>query len=295
MKSSRSLRDLIQYGANRLRGVQIESANLDAQLLAACVLGVSRTYVLIYPELKLTPKQESEYMALIERRSLHEPVAYITGTCEFMSLAFAVDENVLIPRADTETLVEAAISEANSRGARRVLEIGTGSGCVAVSLAVNCPSLSVTAVDISPSALDVARANAQAHGVSRRVAFMQGDIFEDRLTDVLTVSGGFDMLVSNPPYITAAEMAALVQSVRGFEPHTALSGGQDGLMFYREIARRAPALLNESAAVLLEIGCTQGGQTRDIFNNFGNISVLKDLTGKDRVLRADNISIQKGL
>ena len=294
MKSSRSLRDLLRYGSNRLRSLHIESANLDAQLLAALVLGVSRTYVLTHPELELTPEQESEYLCLIQRRSLKEPVAYITGKCEFMSLAFTVDESVLIPRADTETLAEAAISEAHGRGARSALEIGTGSGCVAVALAVNCPGLNVTAADISPRALDIARVNAQAHGVSRRIDFVLGDIFEDRLTDVLTAYGRFDMLVSNPPYITAAEMADLPPSVRGFEPREALLGGEDGLMFYREITRRAPELLNEGAAVLLEIGCTQGGQVRDIFHNFDNIAVLQDLAGKDRVLRADYIYNKRG-
>ncbi|MCL2851630.1 MAG: peptide chain release factor N(5)-glutamine methyltransferase [Defluviitaleaceae bacterium] len=291
MTNSRSLRNYLTYAANELRRLHIESANLDAQLLAAHVLRQNRVYVLTHPEIELTQEQARKFDSLIERRSRHEPIAYILGFCEFMSLTFAVDNNVLIPRADTETLVEAAISEVHGRGARRVLEIGTGSGCIAVSLAVNCPDIHITAVDISPPALDVAKDNAAAHGVNERVRLVHGDIFDNRLTSALAASGRFDMLLSNPPYITAAEMSGLPPSVRSYEPHTALLGGSDGLNFYREIARRSPSLLSARAAILLEIGCDQADQVRDIYGGkFTNIAILQDLAAKDRVLRADYVS-----
>jgi len=281
-------------GSDRLRLTSAESAGLDAQLLAALVLGTNRTHVLTHPELELTQDQERQFFSLIERRALHEPVAYISGICEFMSLSFYVNRHVLLPRPDTETLVEAAIREVGRHGAQRVLEVGTGSGCIAVSLAAYCPDISVTAVDISADALSVASFNAEAHKVDSRVTFVNGDIFNDSLTTSLGTVGRFDILLSNPPYITSAEMAELPPSVASFEPHAALAGGADGLNFYREIARRASGLLRDRAGILLEIGCTQADDVQDILgsHSFANISVHQDLSGKDRVIRAE-YSIQR--
>jgi len=261
---------------------------LDAQLLAAFVLGADRVYVLTHPERGLSPEQERRFEGLVERRGRHEPVAYILGTCEFMSLGFAVSADVLIPRADTECLAEAAIAHIRGTGARRVLEIGTGSGCVAVSLAVSCPDVLVTAVDISPAALDVARRNADVHGVGKRITFVLGDIFRDSTCAALAATGRADILVSNPPYITAEEMAGLPASVGGFEPHMALAGGADGLDFYREITRRAPELTGEGAAVFYETGCRQGVSVCEILRKrgFTDVRILPDLTGRDRVVHA---------
>ena len=288
MTTSRTLRDLLAWGTCMLRRAGIESASIDTQLLAAFVLGQSRTYVLTYPEIELTPAQEQEFQTLIERRYLHEPVAYLVGSCEFMALTFTVNKHVLIPRADTEALVETAISEVNARGIRSALEIGVGSGCIAVSLAVNCPAIHITAVDISEHAIDVARANAITHGVDDRVTFVHGDIFDDNLIGNLAAYGPFEMLLSNPPYISAAEMTELPPNVRGYEPHAALLGGPDGLSFYREITRRAPVILG-CGVIMLEIGCNQADQVSGILRGggFRNVNKLQDLAGKNRVIQAD--------
>jgi len=279
------LGEAIRRGANILQNVGIETVWLDAQLLAAFVLGQDRLYVLTNPQLSLTLEQEHTFFALIERRRKFEPVAYIIGECEFMGLRFAVNEHVLIPRPDTEILVEAAIAKIREQGIRRVLEIGTGSGCIAVSLAVNCPDVCVTAVDISPNALDVARRNAVAHNVAERINFVEGDVFAG-ICEEIELAGKFDLIISNPPYISATEMAQLEPNVREFEPHTALFGGDDGLDFYREISRRAGSLLEPSGVIMFEIGCDQAMSVHNILseNGFTNITTLRDLAGRDRVV-----------
>ncbi|MCL2617232.1 MAG: peptide chain release factor N(5)-glutamine methyltransferase [Defluviitaleaceae bacterium] len=286
--NNRNLRDLLRYATDTLRLSGIESAALDAQLLAAYVLKQGRVYVLTHPELELTTEQADRFHSLITRRCQHEPVAYLTGTCEFMALDFTVNEHTLIPRADTETLVEAAIAHIRRHNCQRILEIGTGSGCISVSIAVNCLNTRITAVDISSNALSVAVANAANHNVGSRVCFIQGDIFNNSLAKELSGFGSFDIIISNPPYITAEEMRTLPPNVHRFEPHTALFGGNDGLAFYKEIARRSPSLLAASGIALLEIGCTQAKATQDIFQKYGftHTTILQDLASKDRVLSA---------
>ncbi|MCL2674127.1 MAG: peptide chain release factor N(5)-glutamine methyltransferase [Defluviitaleaceae bacterium] len=283
--NSLSLDEAIRQGANILQNAGIETAWLDAQLLAAFVLGQDRLYVLTNPQLGLTPEQGHEFFALIERRKKFEPVAYIVKECEFMGLRFAVNEHVLIPRPDTEILVEAAIAKIRECGIRRVLEIGTGSGCIAVSLAVNCPDVHVITVDVSPKALNVARRNAEVNKVSERISFAEGDVFAD-VCEELAVTEKFGMIISNPPYISAGEMAQLEPNVKNFEPHTALFGGDDGLDFYREISRRAPSLLEPSGVIMFEIGCDQAMPVHNILSEHGlaDITTMRDLADKDRVV-----------
>ena len=283
--NSLSLGEAVRQGANALQNVGIETAWLDAQLLAADILWQDRLYVLTNPQLVLTTEQEQKFFELIERRKKFEPVAYIVRECEFMGIRFAVNEHVLIPRPDTEILVEAAIAKIRENGIRHVLEIGTGSGCIAVSLAVNCPDIHVTAVDISPKALNVARRNAAVNKVSERISFVEGDVFTD-VCERLAAAEKFGMIISNPPYINAEEMAQLEPNVLDYEPHTALFGGEDGLDFYREISRWAGSLLEPSGVIMFEIGYDQAKPVHNILNEHGfvNITTMRDLADKDRVV-----------
>lgn len=213
-------------------------------------------------------------MALIARRQKLEPVAYILGEKEFFGLSFLVDENVLIPRPDTEILVEWAL--ANFHGGA-VLDIGTGSGCIAVTLAKHLPGAKVTAADISPAALAVAKKNAARHGVD--IAFLQLDILS------AFPDGKFGLIVSNPPYIRPDVIDGLSASVRDFEPYGALAGGDDGLAFYRAICQKAPAHLAFGGLLAFEIGFDQADAVRTLMGkSFTGITVVKDLAGCDRVV-----------
>jgi len=279
------LSDAIRQGTITLQEVQIETASLDAQLIAAYVLQRDRLYVLTNPQMELTAEQAQTFFALIKRRSKFEPITHITRTCEFMALEFEVDEHVLIPRPDTEILVEAAIAKIREQDVRHALEIGVGSGCIAVSLAVNCPDVYITAVDISPKALEVAKRNAITHSVAERISFAEGDVFAS-ICEELELAGQFGMIISNPPYISVDEMAQLEPNVHDFEPHTALFGGDDGLDFYREISRRAPSLLEPAGMIMFEIGCDQAMPVHNILSECGfvDIATMRDLADKDRVV-----------
>lgn len=287
----KNIRDILREYTSVLRECGIESAGLDIQLLLAHVLEKDRLYVLANPSHTLTLTQMNDLQTLVTRRAQHEPIAYIIGYCEFMSLKFAVNRHTLIPRADTETLAETAIEKIRKEGVKNVLEIGTGSGCIAISLAVNCPDLHVTALDISSGALQLAQANANTHEVSQRINFLHGDIFDHGLTARLERSAPFGAIVSNPPYISAPEMLCLPPSVHLYEPHTALQGGQDGIVFYDEIARRAPGLLEAPGLLLLEIGWDQADSVSFILKQqgFDHIGIIRDLCGKNRVLAAKRV------
>lgn len=224
------------------------------------------------------PDTAAVYRSLLAARSRHVPLQHLTGEQEFMGYPFLVNEHVLIPRQDTECLVEAAVKQIKKKsGNITMLDLCTGSGCIAVSLKKLLPKAHVTATDLSKEALAVAKENAGR--LQADISFLQGDLFEP-------VTGQFDLIVSNPPYIEAETIGTLMPEVRDHEPRQALCGGADGLDFYRRIAKEAPAYLKPGGALYLEIGCEQGKAVMALLleNGFEKVSCLQDLAGLDRIV-----------
>jgi release factor glutamine methyltransferase len=261
----------------------VESPRLEAQILLAHVLGWPKIDLMVRYDEEPTPAERARFKELVQRRVEHWPVAYLIGRREFYLLPFEVSPAVLIPRPETETLVLAALDLLKAKPAAAVLDLGTGSGCVAVSLAHQAKAATVTAVDVSPDALDVARRNAAAHGVADRVRFVAGDLFAP-----VPAGSAFDLIVSNPPYVTPAELGTLAPEVRDHEPRLALDGGPDGLNFYRRIAADAGKYLKPGGCVLVEIGATQDAAVRSVFAaaGFAVGPPLKDAAGRPRVITA---------
>ena len=283
------VREQLRLGVERLAVAGIDSPRLDAEVLLAHCLTMSRAQLLVGGELPVDGHIARRFEALLARRSRREPVAYILGKQEFWSLDFAVTADVLIPRPDTECLVEVALRYAAKLPAARPLKIAdlcTGSGAVAVSLATELPSAELYASDISLKALQVARANAQAHHVAQRVQFFAGDLF-DALAQRAELR--LELIVSNPPYVRGDEIAMLAPEVSRWEPRLALAGGADGLDFYRRIVAVAPDYLTVDGALAVEIGA---GMAADVLaicadtGRYGEIEVIQDYAGKDRVVLA---------
>jgi len=269
-----------------------QTAELDARVILAHVAGCDTEELHLRGEEMLAADQIAKCLMMVNRRAMHEPVQYITNHAEFMSLPFFVDANVLIPRPDTEILVEAVNAEFKTVAATG-LDLCTGSGCIAISIAHYCPKVKLTAIDNSTAALAVARKNAVANGIAERIELVQSDMFtafkqDNTECETDALGAPFDFIACNPPYITAAEMKTLAPNVRNFEPKTALEGGADGLDFYRIIAREAKQYLKPGAPLFLEIGCEQAESVKQLLTEagFGSMTVLKDLAGLDRVVTA---------
>ncbi|GAW68652.1 n5-glutamine S-adenosyl-L-methionine-dependent methyltransferase [Geoanaerobacter pelophilus] len=237
----------------------VENPRLEAEWMLCEALSLDRVGLYLNFDKPLSDAELALYRGMVARRGRREPLQYILGSQEFMGLEFRVTPAVLIPRHDTEVLV----TEAVERGAscRSILDIGTGSGCVAVAVAKALPEAEVSTVDVSGEAIEVARGNAERNGVS--VQFFHGSLFEP------FAGKRFDMVVSNPPYITSTDLASLQQEVRDFEPVGALDGGGDGLDFYRRITADAPAHLNPGGWLLFEVGAGQAGDVLELLNSCG--------------------------
>lgn len=253
---------ILQWTTDFFRDKGIESARRDAELLLGSSLKLDRVGVYLHFDRPLQESELTAYRALVVRRANREPLQYILGETEFWSLSFAVSPAVLIPRADTEVLVEEAL---RLNCGPRILDVGTGSGAIAVSLAHELVDAEVVALDISPEALLVAQANARRNGVDDRIVFLEGDLA--RLPE-----GPFDLIVSNPPYIPAADVDGLMPEVRDFEPRRALDGGLDGLYPYRMLAAQACLCLAPGGWLLVEVGIDQALAVRQMFAEAG----LKD-------------------
>jgi release factor glutamine methyltransferase len=255
----------------------VENPRLEAEWMLCEALSLDRVGLYLNFDKPLSDHELAAYRSMVARRAKREPLQYILGSQEFMGLDFQVSPAVLIPRHDTEVLV----TEAAKRGcgSRSILDIGTGSGCVAIALAKALPEVQVSSVDISGEALAVARDNAQRNGVS--VEFVQGSLLEP------FTGRRFDMIVSNPPYIPAADLDTLQQEVRGYEPLSALDGGADGLDFYRRITQAAPDYLNPGGWLLFEVGAGQAPQVLELLGAGGlgkeSFTVL-DPAGIERVV-----------
>ena len=248
----------------------------DGEILLSNIMGMDFLELTLNRECKLNKVQEEKLFSYYERKKPGEPVYYITGSCEFMSLEFMVNKNVLIPRSDTETLVE-YVTDRIGNSKKTVLDIGTGSGCIGISIKKYCPNAEVTCLDISEDALKVAEVNAKANGVNIKRLNM------DILCNI--PDNKFDFIVSNPPYIRPEVIQKLDKNVKDFEPYTALCGGEDGLLFYRRIISVIRDLLNEGGELAFEIGYDQGEEVLALVSQkFNECGIIKDLCKNDRVV-----------
>jgi release factor glutamine methyltransferase len=279
-----TIRALLAWTSEFLKSKGNEAPKREAELLLAHVLGCKRLDLFVRFEEEPRESERTKFRELIQRRVAGWPVAYLVGSREFYLLPFDVDPAVLIPRPDTETLVLEALQRLKPLTAPEVLDIGTGSGCIAVSLAHQKKDARITATDVSPDALAVAQRNAVKHGVADRLTFLQGDLF-----DPLPPGSTFDLIASNPPYIAQGEFATLAPDVRDHEPRIALDGGPDGLAFYRRIASGAAPFLKSGGSLLLEIGYTQDAAVRGLLAERPELELgptLKDMGGHPRVVTA---------
>lgn len=269
----------LAWAAVHLRPVADRPA-AEAELLLAALLERPRAFLLAHPEAPLTAEQAARYADWVTRRAAHEPLPYITGRVEFYGLEFTVTPAVLIPRPETELLVDEALAGLAGRAAPTAVDVGTGSGCIAVTLAVRVSGLRLVAVDLSRAALTVAQANATRHGVADRIAFCAGDL-------LTPLAGPVELIVSNPPYVAEAEWPALPPSVRR-EPRLALLAGPEGLDALRRLLAQAPARLRPGGLLLAEIGERQGKAAQTLARAAfprAEVVVLSDLAGRDRLLR----------
>ena len=271
--------DVLKDTAQRLKKAGIETANLDARLLLCEYLQKDKIYLIINSDEDISTDEKFEQ--LVSRRENYEPMQYILGEAEFYGLDFKVNENVLIPRPDTEILVEQIIDFVGNDFCT-VLDIGTGSGCIPVSVAVNCENVKAYSVDISHEAIKIAKENAVLNGVENKVDFLNIDILRD-FPDFKV-----DCIVSNPPYIEENVIPTLMNDVKNFEPYIALSGGADGLVFYRRISEKGYEILKSGGMIAFEVGYNQSKAVANILENDGyvNIRIANDLAGIGRVVTA---------
>ena len=286
-----TVRSRLRAGTETLARAQVESARLDAEVLLAAALSRRREDLYTFGcDEEMTEEQSACYQRMLARRARREPVAYIVGMREFWSLSFSVTPGVLIPRPETELLVELALKACNAHELTaerpiRVLDLGAGSGAIAVSLAKERDDVEVWGTDLAPEAVEAATLNARRHGVDGRSHFLFGDLF----FPVRGRESFFHVIVSNPPYIRRAEIGQLPIDVRGWEPAMALDGGIDGLDFYRLIVAQAPTYLADGGCVLVEIGADLGPEVCGLFAASGRYcgcEIHLDYAQRPRVVSA---------
>ena len=286
--------EALKAGIQILKDANIEAPTTDAGALLCAAARCDRVFLYAHGDKELYESQLKDYLTMVGKRAQGSPLQYLTGAQEFMSLTFEVRPGVLIPRPETELLVETVIRFCNSSGnisaavshkyektaePLRILDIGTGSGCIAVSLAHYIPGCRVTAVDKMGDALAVAKRNAEKNGVEDSIDFFQGSLFEN-------VPGGpYDVIVSNPPYIRSGDIPGLMREVRDHEPKEALDGGTDGLDFYRDIIGKAPSYLKGGSLLAFETGYDQAADIASLMaSDFVQIRTFRDLSGTDRIV-----------
>jgi release factor glutamine methyltransferase len=276
---SETRRVLLKQAGERLAAGGIDTAVLDARLLFQAASGLQHEDIVAEPDLVVPPEVAARFSMFLERRCKFEPVSRILGTREFYGRSFRVTPDVLDPRADTETLIGAVLGLVKGKGVLRILDLGTGSGAIAVTLLAELPEATAVASDLSAAALAVAKGNAEALSVAGRASFVQANWFEG-------IGGKFDLIVSNPPYIPLGDIAGLTPDVREFDPPRALDGGPDGLEAYRRLANGAGGHLAPTGRVILEIGAGQENAVNELFTGqgFARESRHFDLAGHIRCL-----------
>ena len=275
----RTYKEVLEDGIQLLETAAIEEARLDAWLLLEYTADITRAWYYAHMDDGLDAKTEERYRTLCTKRAQHIPLQHITGRAYFMGYEFCVDERVLVPRQDTEVLVEEAISRMRNLEKPQILDMCTGSGCILLSLLHELKPRTVTGVgvDLSKEALCVAERNAEKLKIDAE--FLESDLFEN-------VKGTYDVIVSNPPYIRTSVIETLQEEVKDHDPYLALDGKEDGLYFYRRIIEQAPAYLKKKGWLLFEIGSDQGEDVKNLMEQAGytGVSVKKDLAGLDRVV-----------
>ncbi len=275
--------DALRFGEQQLKHSNIETSYLDAEVLLRFVLKYSKEVLYMNLEYDLNDKDYCLYQSLIETRKMKKPIQYITGNCEFMGMDFYVDESVLIPRPDTEILVEQAIKELKSFKNAVLVDLCTGSGCIAISLARYLLGSNVIASDISIEALYIASKNAEKNNLNNKIAFIHSDLF---MNYPKAVCGKVDAIISNPPYIKERDILGLEDNVKLYEPYKALCGGDTGLDFYVKITEQSKEILCNNGLLMFEIGHDQAEDVESILseNGFYNIKKTNDLAGHLRVI-----------
>ncbi len=291
IQEKNTIRNILRWAIDTLKNSNIESPNINAEVLLAHVLSCDRIELHTNPDKIINDGDINKYKTLINKRANHVPLQYITGHVEFMSLDFVVDEHTLIPRQDTEILVEAALNKIKNRipsnETMTIVDIGAGCGNIAISLATNLQNAQVYASDISRKALAVAGINVRRHRVVDRVHLLHGDLFKS--FDGHLNRGNVDLIVSNPPYVREADWNKLEPEINEHEPREALVGGKDGLCFYKRIIREAPEWLRPEGFLILEVGETQAETITKLIETEGhyeNIEITKDLQKIDRIVLA---------
>ncbi len=271
------LSDLRRRAIAHLADLRNDSPKADVDLILLKLLNIKKTEIIL-GDRELNEDEIRVFEAALERLKSGEPVQYVVGECEFMSLKFEVNSSTLVPRADTEILVEKVIELCKNKDSVKILDIGCGSGCIAISLAYYLPKAQILAIDISTEALETAKRNAEALSVSDRVEFIKHDIMQNFPTDFHP-----DVVVSNPPYIPSKDCLELDFKVRGFEPQTALDGGADGFDFYRQIVNCAE--IQPNGYLAFEVGINQAEQVAEMMKEkYVDIEITRDLSGIERVV-----------
>lgn len=277
--------ELLEWTTDYFEKHNISNPRLDAEVLLGHILEKSRLKLYLDFDMPVYQEHLSVFRELIKRRIALTPISYLINRKEFMSLDFYVDERVLIPRPETEFIVE-TILKTNSGTPQRVLEIGTGSGVIATTLAVNEPEWEIIATDICQDALDVAKKNRDVHECTDRISLLHGDLF-DPIQELNT--SNFNWIVSNPPYVMSGDNNDLSPDVREHEPHIALFAGEDGLSIIRRLISESPSYLNPGGKLIFEIGDTQGNPVQELINEqpiYDDSQIIKDYAGKNRVVVA---------
>lgn len=267
-----------------LKSVKIESYLLDSQLLLGKVLNKDKLFIMLNRDFNINEEQENGFLQLVEKRRNKMPIKYILGECEFMSMDFIVKPGVLIPRPDTEILVEEVINIVKEKGYTRICDVCSGSGAIGISIARFVESAKVMLYDISPDAIDVSNLNIKRFDLTHRVNVQVSDLLKVPIDQNMK----FDVIVSNPPYIREDVIPTLMEDVKNYEPMIALSGGEDGLDFYKRITKESVCLLEKGGLLAFEIGYDQKDEVSEILlkSGFKEIKCIKDLSGNDRVIKA---------
>ncbi|MDU4738599.1 MULTISPECIES: peptide chain release factor N(5)-glutamine methyltransferase [Clostridium] len=278
----KTIGELLDKASKELKEENIDTYILDAQLLLGNVLAKDKLYIITNRDKNVSLKDEKEYFELIEKRKNKMPIKYILGETEFMGLDFNVEEGVLIPRGDTEILVEEVLSIINEEDELNVCDLCSGSGAIGISIANYRKKINVEEIDFYEVPEKVTKKNIIKHGLESRVKFIKSDLLKEPINQ----GKKYDVIVSNPPYIKADEISNLMDDVKKYEPHTALDGGDDGLVFYKRIIEESKTTLNNEGVLAFEIGYDQGEEVSNLMKEAGfyNIKLVKDLAGLDRVV-----------